>query len=185
MSNNISLLDSNNTDLQAILATINALPEAGSGGVELPELTTPAVASEVFSGKEYIDETGVKQTGTFTIDEELNTQTDLIAQLKTAANELPDAGSGGGDTGGEILETYTGIFVADGRFSEASIMYTDENLTLQNCGMLGSTEQISVLKNTIIFIDALGGVSVNSGCVDLGYGCAFKVTANNFSITVY
>lgn len=39
-----SNLQTNNTNLQSILDTINALPEAGT---DLPELTNPANASEV------------------------------------------------------------------------------------------------------------------------------------------
>lgn len=52
-------------------------------GVDIPELTNPAESSEVFSGTEYIDAEGNKQTGTFSIDEELSTQDDLIAQIQS------------------------------------------------------------------------------------------------------
>lgn len=120
-------LQSNNTDLQAILNTINALPEAGGG--ELPVLTNPANASELLNGKELIDNKGKIITGSMpnngsialtmdgidtktisipegytsggtisldsTIDEEVEEQTDLIEQIKNAANNLPEAGSSG------------------------------------------------------------------------------------------
>lgn len=64
MSTYNSTLQSNSTDLQAILDTINALPEAGSGGVDLPELTNPASDTDILSGKEAIDGEGNIITGT-------------------------------------------------------------------------------------------------------------------------
>lgn len=62
MSNYNTTLQSNNTDLQAILNTINELPEA-SGGVELPELMNEGLASDLLSGKELIDDEGNVITG--------------------------------------------------------------------------------------------------------------------------
>ena len=72
-----------NVNLQAILNTIDNLPEA-SNGVELPELDNEAAISEIFEGKEVIDGEGNKIVGTFTIDSEVSTQTDLITQIATA-----------------------------------------------------------------------------------------------------
>lgn len=62
MSNYNSTLQSNNIDLQAILNTINELPEAG--GVELPELINEGTASDLLSGKQLIDGEGNIVTGT-------------------------------------------------------------------------------------------------------------------------
>ena len=73
----------NTTSLQEILEAVNNLPEA-STGVELPELSNPANISEIFLNKEVIDENGKVKTGIFTIDTELNTQEDLLRQLRTA-----------------------------------------------------------------------------------------------------
>lgn len=56
-----SEFQSNNADLQTILDTVNALPEAGP---QLPELTNPASASDIVSGKEVIGADGSKMTGT-------------------------------------------------------------------------------------------------------------------------
>lgn len=78
--------------LEGIASRINRM--SASGGVELPELTNPAIEDEVFLNQEYIDENGEKKTGTFTIDSELTQQDSLIAQIQSAINELPDAGSG-------------------------------------------------------------------------------------------
>lgn len=61
------------------------------GGVELPELNEPAEPGEVFSGKEYIDGSGQKKTGSFTIDDELTEQDSLISQI---ANALKNKAAG-------------------------------------------------------------------------------------------
>lgn len=93
MPNYNTQLQSNNTDLQAILNSINELPEA-TGGIELPELTNEGTAIDLLSGKQLINSNGSVVTGTFSIDSELATQDDLIAQLSAAVNNLPDAGNG-------------------------------------------------------------------------------------------
>lgn len=115
----------NTAQLEALLAKVNSLPEAGT---DLPELTNEAVASELISGKELIDAEGNIITGTMpnngaiaqtmdgittksitipsgytsggsvsldnTIDNEVDEQTDLIAQIKSAVDGLPEAGGG-------------------------------------------------------------------------------------------
>ena len=64
MANNYnSTLQSNNTDLQAILNTINELPEANNG-VDLPTLTNEGSASDLLSGKQLIDSEGNIVEGT-------------------------------------------------------------------------------------------------------------------------
>ena len=67
-----SKIQNNNVLLEEILATINALPEEGSGGVELPTLTNPAGQSDVLSGKEFINENGNKATGNIAIQTSSN-----------------------------------------------------------------------------------------------------------------
>lgn len=62
----------------------------GSVEAELPELSNPAIASELFVNKELIDADGNVVTGTFTIDSELSTQDSLISQIQNVVNELPD-----------------------------------------------------------------------------------------------
>lgn len=81
MSNNYnSTLQTNNTDLQAILNTINELPEAGTNGTDTSDAT--ATASEIFAGETAYVAEG-KVTGTFTIEEELSAQDNLISQIST------------------------------------------------------------------------------------------------------
>lgn len=50
-------------------------------GANLPELTNQASAAEVFSGYQYITQEGTSATGTFTIEEEINTQDSLLSQV--------------------------------------------------------------------------------------------------------
>lgn len=110
----MSQLSINTTSLQEILETVNNLPEA-STGVELPTLTTPASEAEVFEGYEYIDQEGAAKVGTFSIDTELETQDDLIAQLQSAVDGLPEAGGVelpdllNPATSDEILEGYEAV----------------------------------------------------------------------------
>ena len=79
----MSNLLNNTTSLQEILETINNLPDANNG-VELPELSNEGTSTDLLSGKELIDSEGNVVTGTFTIDSELTTQDNLIAQIQTA-----------------------------------------------------------------------------------------------------
>lgn len=116
---------SNNTPkLQSLLDKINSLPEA-STGVELPELSNAASASDLLASKQLIDGEGNILTGTMpnngainktfdgintksytvpagytsggtvkldnTIDNEVATQTDLIAQIQAVVDGLPEA----------------------------------------------------------------------------------------------
>lgn len=94
MSNYNSTLQSNNTDLQEVLQILQT-KAANSGGVQLPTLTNEGSPSDLFVGKELISGNGKKVTGTFTIDNELNAQEDLITQLEEvlatkAAGGIPE-----------------------------------------------------------------------------------------------
>ena len=72
---------------------VNALEgKAGGNGISLPTLTTPATESEVFEGSEYIDQSGNKKTGTFTINEEIIEQNNLITQIDNMVDNLPSSG---------------------------------------------------------------------------------------------
>lgn len=56
-------LQSHNTRLQNLINTANSLPDAGSGGVELPELTNEGTAADLMSGKQLINDEGNVITG--------------------------------------------------------------------------------------------------------------------------
>jgi hypothetical protein len=52
----VTNLENKNTKLQTILDKINALPEASDGNdIELPELSNPALASDILLNKEAIN----------------------------------------------------------------------------------------------------------------------------------
>ena len=75
---NKTQLQTNNINLASYTDRVNALVEVANGlpeaGVNLPELTSPATAEEIFLNKQTIDEDGNIITGAFTIDSELETQ---------------------------------------------------------------------------------------------------------------
>ncbi len=77
-------IKNNTTSLQELLEAVNNLPNAGSGGVDLPELTNEGSANDLMLGKELIDANGNVVSGSFTIDNELTAQDSLIAQIATA-----------------------------------------------------------------------------------------------------
>lgn len=70
------------------------LVTALAGGVELPELTAPGVATDLMAGKQLIDGNGNVVDGTFSITEEITEQDSLIEQIKVALRGK--AASGGG-----------------------------------------------------------------------------------------
>lgn len=109
---NKTQLQTNNASLDRYISRIQAakevaatLPEAG--GVDLPELTNEGFASDLMLNKELIDSDGNVITGTFTIDNELTTQDNLIAQIQAAVDGLPEAGSGSPDEGNNFPYTIT------------------------------------------------------------------------------
>lgn len=65
----------------------------GTSGVDLPELNDPAKDEHVFIDKQYINEDGLKRTGSFTIDTELTEQDLLIKRIQSALDGKSSAGS--------------------------------------------------------------------------------------------
>lgn len=129
-----SPLKQNTTNLQNLLNKINSLPEA-STGVELPELTDPAEASELFQNKQLIDANGEIVTGTFTIDDELTAQDELIVQI---LNELKNKTSNNIDVSGV---TVTPSDVLEGK------LYVDSTGALK-VGTIPKQEAKTITPNT-------------------------------------
>lgn len=105
MPNYNTQLQTHNSDLQMVLQTL----QTKASGIKLPDLTNPATESEVIVGYEVINEQGVKITGTNpyekdATDSTVAEQAGLIAQIKNAANNLPEAGD---NSGNNVPETCT------------------------------------------------------------------------------
>lgn len=80
LQTNNTELANNNIDLQAILNTINTLPEAGNGGTDTSDAT--ATSADILNGKTAYGADG-KLTGTFSLDTEITTQENIITQIET------------------------------------------------------------------------------------------------------
>ena len=87
-----STLQSNNTSLQAIIDDLNNIGGLGGNGTDTSDAT--ATANEIFAGETAYVADG-KVTGTFTIENEITAQNDLISQIATA---LEGKAAGGSET---------------------------------------------------------------------------------------
>lgn len=137
-----SKLSSNTASLQSILEAVNNLPNGAEGDTNTSDAT--ATAAEIFQGKIAYAQ-GRKLTGTFTIDEELNTQDDLIAQIVTALE--------GKAAGGEIEAEYSEN--EDAIINRTITSYTNNRIT--TIGDFAFYECRSL--NTVSF----------SACTSIGY----------------
>ena len=166
----------NITSLQNLLEQVNSLPEAG--GVELPPLVNEGSAADLMFGKELIDTSGSKVTGTFSLDTELNAQNSLISQIQTAVDGLPEAGGGS-------IETVTGI-ISLGKFGALEgvrIGYTNQYQVFVE-DMYYEDTVINVVKNTVIYVDetytAVGGVNY-CGYIEAQFAYSY-IAYSNFDV---
>lgn len=67
---------------------------------DLPTLVNEALASDLMFGKQLLDDDGNIVTGTFSLDDELATQNDLIAQIIIALQNKA--------VGGNVIATHDG-----------------------------------------------------------------------------
>ena len=110
----MSNLNNNTQQLELLLQKVNELPEAGSG-IDTSDATV--TSDEIFAGETAYSAEG-KITGTFTIENELIAQNDLISQISTlvATKASPQGGTDTSDataTAGDILGGKTAY--ADGK----------------------------------------------------------------------
>lgn len=193
---NNTVIDNNNADLQAIIDTVNALPDAGEGGggivpviaalnvtengtynapvgidgfapvnvnvnegVELPELDNPGSEADLMAGKQLIDADGNPVTGTFTVEEEVNTLAEKLAELNTILDEKA-AGGGCEIETCTLTVTSNSICVRELHY----IAYHDGRISL--ISREGATYMVceNVVKNSIIsVVGAFTSHSLNDG----------------------
>jgi hypothetical protein len=150
--------------IEQLITAIDGLPEAG---VELPELTNEGSAGELFSGKEFIDQDGNKVTGTFSIDNELSVQDDLIAQIQAAVDNLPEASGGGNESGSNCSGKHI-----------VSVTITD-NLGMDGAYYFNDNGEIMNVTNTTKTVNALMGlVFIKSVLANLGATGNFVLSDN-------
>lgn len=142
----------NNESLQSILDAVNNLPEYNEG-IDTSDAT--ATAEDIMNGETaYVN--GTKVTGSFTIDNELSTQDNLISQIQTAlegkatqpevtvedldtelteqenlisqlSGILDAKASGGGSSGGFETCTVTAELIGASPMIPVTMFYTDAN----------------------------------------------------------
>lgn len=99
-------IDNELTTQDSLITQIQAALEGKASGTDTSDAT--AVAGDILQNKTaYVN--GGKVTGTFTIENELTAQDNLITQLQAAVDELPEASSGGVD-----VETCKISFISSG-----------------------------------------------------------------------
>ena len=167
----MSNLSNNTAQLEALLAKINKLPEAG--GANTSDAT--ATADEIFAGETAYTANG-KVAGTFTIEEELTQQNNLISQISAlvAQKANPPGGGSGGGTGG--IETVTIVYEVVPEPME-EIYYIDGTMTLCHEPLV-KNGTYEVVKNSILMVTGYTGNTFPS-CTFLaggGQGKGFFVT---------
>lgn len=127
-------------------------------GIKTDDAT--AVASDILNGKTaYVK--GAKVTGTFSIDGELSTQDDLIAQIQAAVDGLPEAG------GGNDAISYDTCTVEVSTNNIFSVIYStiDENGKMTMAWSYGNdTHLLTVIRGSYIFVPVISmipGYSIN------------------------
>lgn len=169
------LIKTNTEELRDILQKVSELPEAG--GIELPELTNEGSASDLMLNKELIDGNGNVITGTFTIDNELTEQDNLITQIQTAVDSLPEADSSGGN-----LETAS-VYVDVTTMSICTYVSVNGVVTIKD-----TAETIDVVVPSLCLVQAVGDTFRNySHSGDISYrlslsNCRFLQINGNGSI---
>lgn len=149
----MSKLINNRTDLEEILSILQT--KSTPSGVELPELVNEGAAADLMMDKQLIDSNGNIVVGTFTIDNELTTQNDLIAQIQTA---LQGKAAGEGESGGNI-EAVTGTVIEDGPCMEfvGAIYYMSADGTYvadSTSYNMAAGESLKVMKNSLLILSS-------------------------------
>lgn len=144
---------------------------------KLPELVNPAVAAELFENKELIDSEGNKLTGTFTLEEELVEQNELISQISTLV-ATKAAPSGDVDTS-DATATAADIFMGKTAYVKGEkITGSYEEKSIETCTVTFKTSNTAYAK--ILFIQY---TTLDSAGKVVGKSAAYSdITSGTFSI---
>lgn len=157
LQTNNEQLSSNNLDLQALIDRANALPDAGdSEGIELPTLTNEGTSADLLSGKQLIDDEGQIVEGSFTIDDEINTQISLVSQIQTALQGKANPGAGNTEVliGEAVPEDCMTLTIPDSIGKNNVIVWFCGDSYYHDIGTGGVYEKLLTLK-------IINGVSLN------------------------
>lgn len=164
-------IKTNTTDLQTLLNKVNELPDSNAGATLTGATITP---DTVFLNEVGYANGGEKIIGTFTIEDELNTQAQLLDEINTVLSTktvvnlqektvtpttesqiiVPDEGYDGLSkvtVGASAVETCTVTFPESFTYS-SPICYLGSDFTSQSVN-LGNPLTIEVIKNSILVID--------------------------------
>lgn len=160
----MSNLNNNTTQLELLLQKVNELPEAG-GGTDTSDATV--TSDEIFAGETAYGAEG-KITGTFTIQNELTEQNDLISQIATlvATKANPQGGTDTSDataTAGDILSGKT-AYAKGSKVTGTIATKTSSNLTASGATVTvpAGYYATQATKSVATVTQATPSVSINS-----------------------
>ena len=121
--------------ISQIKSALNGKAAGGGGGATLPELSTPATASDILSGKEAIDKNGNKITGTIEIVTQATPIVSIDTNGKITASATQSEGyvSAGTKSGTKQLTTQAAKTITPSTSSQTAIsknVYTTGAITV-------------------------------------------------------
>lgn len=178
----MSKLQNNITSLQSLLEAVNNLPEAG---IDLPELNNEGIADDLVIGKELINSSGDIVIGTnpykkVATDTEVATQADLIAQIKSTVDNLPEAGGGGSAS----YDTCTVNITAPNKIDKIAYLTVNADGELEPIIMTTTTTSYSFtcICNSFVTIGVFADWSYNLTNADY-LGWIYSPSCRTFVIT--
>lgn len=125
------------------------------------------IAANIASGVSIFGVTGTHSGGGEDVTSETNTYTSLLTDLRSAVNDLPDAGSGGGSGGGNLEMCKVTVKVNAPSPAPFTAYHYNENLEVVSSiidDMIGGT--FSTVKGSLIFINPWHNMTTGIGSGD-------------------